>query len=71
MYYEHLKNLADNCTNSFQLVQALKALRNDGHREIKTCYACHPIGNVMREIVSLSKMGYSYSEIVDELVYNY
>ena len=71
MYTEYLKDLADTCTNSFQLVQVLKSLRNEGHRDIRTRYGCHPIGKVMKEIVSMSKMGYSYYEIVDELVYNY
>ena len=71
MYLEYLADLADQCTNSYQLVQLLKQLKNEGHQRIKTRYASYSIGTLMHEIISMSKMGYSYSKIVDELVYNY
>lgn len=71
MYLEYLADLTEECTNSYQLVQALKQLKNEGHKRIKTRYSSPSIGTLMHEIISMSKMGYSYSKIVDELVYNY
>ena len=68
MYCEYIRDLVNNYTNSYQLVQALKGLRADGQTTIRTRYASHPIGKVMHEIITMSKMGYTYSEIVDELV---
>lgn len=67
MYENTIRDLIRESKNSYELVMKLKHLKQGGSRRIKCTYKSISIGKLMFIIVSLSKNGYSYSDIISEV----
>lgn len=64
----YLNNLITQSDSAYDLVMELKKLKETGCNYVKANNDKHKIGNLMFDIVSMSKHGYKYSEIVAELM---
>ena len=62
-----LKPLLEDADSAYQVVVTLKKYKEQGYKTISLGYDRINIGQLMRHIVSLSKNGYSYSDIIYEL----
>lgn len=65
----YLNPLIAKSNNSYELVMALKKLKENGYTYIQASHDKHKLGNLMFDIVSMSKHGYSYKEIVTQLLH--
>lgn len=65
----YLNNLITQSESAYDLVMKLKKLRETGCNYVKANNDKHKIGNLMFDIVSMSKHGYKYPEIVAELMH--
>lgn len=64
----YLNNLITQSESAYDLVMKLKKLKETGCNYVKANNDKHKIGNLMFDIVSMSKHGYKYPEIVAELM---
>ena len=64
----YLNNLITQSESAYDLVMKLKKLKETGCNYVKANNDKHKIGNLMFDIVSMSKHGYKYHEIVAELM---
>ena len=69
MENNYLNPLIAESNNSYELVMALKELKEKGYKYIQANHDKHKLGNLMFDIVSMSKHGYTYKEIVAELLH--
>ena len=64
----YLNNLITQSDSAYDLVMKLKKLKETGCNYVKANNDKHKMGSLMYDIVSMSKHGYKYPEIVAELM---